>query len=76
MSGSRHELKKPTWNVLNNSYLKDLGGTFDIESLSMLLTTNSLLRKNNVPLDTLTGIRMRSATIVTGTNIFKLNNKR
>lgn len=60
---------------MNCSYLNDLGGTFDIESLSISLTTNSLLRKNNVPLETLTGIRMRSATIVTGTNIFKLKYK-
>lgn len=47
-----------------------------MESLSISLTTNSLLRKNNVPLDTLTGIRMRSATTVTGTKIFKLKYKR
>jgi hypothetical protein len=57
---------------VNYSYLRDLGGTFDIESLSISLTTNSFLRKNNVPLDTLTGIRMRSATIAIGINIFKL----
>lgn len=50
----------------------DLGLTFDIESLSMSLKTNSFLRKYNVPLDTLTGMRIRSARTAIGTNIFKL----
>lgn len=53
-------------------YLKDLGGTFDIESLSISLTTSSFFKKNNVPLETFTGIRMRRATTATGTKIFKL----
>ena len=53
-------------------YLIDLGGTFDIESLSISLTTNSFLRKDNVPLDTLTGIRMKSATSVIGAKTLKL----
>lgn len=50
----------------------DLGRTFDIESLSMSLKTNSFFRKNNVPLDTLTGMRIRSARTAIGTKIFKL----
>lgn len=53
-------------------YLIDSGRTFDIESLSMSLTTNSFLKKNNVPLDTLTGISIRSARTAIGTKIFKL----
>lgn len=54
------------------TYLMDSGWTFDIESLSMSLITNSFLKKNSVPLDTLTGMRIRSARIVIGTKIFKL----
>lgn len=53
-------------------HLIDFGRTFDIESLSMSLTTNSFLKKNNVPLDTLTGISIRSARIAIGMKIFKL----
>lgn len=53
-------------------YLIDFGLTFDIESLSMSLITNSFLKKNNVPLDTLTGISIRSARTAIGTKIFKL----
>lgn len=59
----------------NQSYLMDLGRTLDIESLSISLTTNSFLKKNSVPLDTLTGIRTRSATIVIGTKIFRLSDQ-
>lgn len=55
------------------SYLIDLGRTFDIESLSMSLKTNSFFKKNKVPLDTLTGIRIRSARTVIGTKIFNLH---
>lgn len=55
-----------------SNYLIDLGRTFDIDSLSMLLITKSLFRKDSVPLDTLTGIRTRSAIIVIGTKIFRL----
>ena len=54
------------------SYLVDWGRTLDIESLSISLTTSSFLRKNNVPLDTLTGTRIRSARTVTGKKIFNL----
>jgi hypothetical protein len=54
----------------------DSGRTFDIESLSISLTTSSFLRKNNVPLDTLTGMRIRSARTVIGTKIFKLSDRR
>lgn len=50
----------------------DSGRTLDIESLSMSLTTSSFLKKNNVPLETLTGIRIRRAKTVIGTKIFKL----
>lgn len=53
-------------------YLIDLGRTFDIDSLSMLLITKSFFRNDSVPLDTLTGMRMRSAVTVMGTKIFKL----
>ena len=62
------------WSNLN--YLIDSGRTFDIESLSISLTTSSFLRKNNVPLDTLTGMRIRSARTVIGTKIFKLLDRR
>jgi hypothetical protein len=51
------------------------GRTFDIESLSMSLITNSFLKKNSVPLDTFTGMRIMSARIVIGTKIFKLPNE-
>ena len=54
------------------TYLIDLGGTFDTDNLSISLTTNSLFKKNSVPLDTLTGMRMRSATMAVGRKIFKL----
>lgn len=38
----------------------------------MSLKTNSFFKKNKVPLDTLTGIRITSARTVMGTKIFKL----
>jgi len=38
----------------------------------MLLVTKSLFRKDNVPSDTFTGIRIKRATTVIGTKIFKL----
>ena len=63
-------------DLQDSTYLIDFGWTFDIESLSMSLTTNSLLRKNNVPPDTFIGIRTRSATIVMGPKIFKLWKKK
>lgn len=62
------------WSNLN--YLIDSGRTFDIESLSISLTTSSFLRKNNVPLDTLTGMRIRSARTVIGTKIFNLSDRK
>lgn len=54
------------------AHLIDLGRTFDIESLSMSLITNSFFKKNKDPLDTLTGIRIRRARMAIGTNIFSL----
>lgn len=42
----------------------------------MLLITKSVFKKDNVPFDTLTGIRMRRAMIVIGTKIFKLSEMR
>lgn len=57
-------------------YLIDAGRTFDIESLSISLVTSSFLRKDNVPLDILTGIRIRSARTVIGTKIFKLSDSK
>lgn len=49
---------------------------FDIESLSMLLTTKSRRRKNKVPPDTFTGMRTRSAARAIGPNIFKLSRQK
>lgn len=62
--------------IQEETHFKDSGLILDIESLSISLTTKSLLRKNNIPSDTLTGIRTRSATIAVGTNIFKLSKTR
>lgn len=41
----------------------------------MSLKTKSFFKKDNVPSDTLTGIRINRATTVIGTNIFKLPGK-
>lgn len=58
--------------MTRRAHLIDSGLTFDIDSLSMSLTTNSFLKKNSVPLDTLTGIRTTRATMAIGKNIFNL----
>lgn len=58
------------------AYLDDRGRTFDIDNLSMSLKTKSLFWKDNVPSDTLMGIRIRRATRVMGTNIFNLQGSR
>ena len=47
----------------------------DIESLSISLTANSLLRRDNAPLDTLTGIRIKSARTDTSKKTFNLTKK-
>lgn len=62
--------------IQQKTYFQDLGLILDIESLSISLTTKSFPRKNNVPSDTLTGIRTKSATSAVGPNIFKLSRKR
>lgn len=53
-------------------YLWDPALTFEIESLSMSLYIIFLLRFNNVPPDTLTGMRTNRAISVIGTKIFSL----
>lgn len=62
------------YRKVTQTYLIDLGRIFDIESLSMSLTTKSLLRKNSVPPETLTGISTKSAATAIGPNILKLIN--
>ena len=47
----------------------------DIESLSISLTANSFLRRDNAPLDTLTGIRIKSARTDTSKKTFNLTKK-
>ena len=47
----------------------------DIESLSISLTENSLLRRDNAPLDTLTGIRIKRARTDTSKKTFNLTKK-
>lgn len=68
---SEYIVNKQTIEV--RPYFRDLGLILDMDSLSTSLTTKSLLRKNNVPPDTLTGIRTKSTTIAVGPNIFRLS---
>ena len=66
--------KRETWrSKLESSHLGDPSGTFDIESLSILLNVNSLpAGASNVFPVQLTGTKTIKERRVIGANIFKL----